>query len=76
MLKKKEILISNLEMLQFMDYDKVNIDEFNDDIYSTFFNYFEKSMVYMQFKKNKNKCKFPFSLWSYFEKINSMKFLN
>jgi len=30
----------------------------------------------MQFKKNKNKSKFPFYLWYYFEKFNSNKILD
>ena len=48
---KTKMLIFNLEMLPFMDYDKANkfyiklknLEEFNDELYTAFFNYFEKT---------------------------------
>ena len=53
------MLIFNLQMLPFMEYEEANkfyiklknLDNFKDDIYETFFSYFEKNLVYLQGKK-------------------------
>jgi len=71
------MLIFNLEMLPFMEYEKANkfyiqlknLKEFDDDIYTTFFSYFEKTYLNVR-EKNKTKSEFSFSLWSYYEKLN------
>ena len=53
-----------------------NVDAFNDDLYSLFFSYFEKTWFTCKSKKNKEKSKFPFQLWSYYYKLKSNNILN
>ena len=71
-------------MFPFMEYEETNkfdiklkkLDNFKDDIYATFFSYFEKTWFTCKTQTNKNKSKFPFSLWSYYEKLNSNKIID
>ena len=54
-IKKTKLLIFNLEMIPFMEYEKANkfytklknLDEFNDDMYTSFFFLFRKNMVFI-----------------------------
>ena len=78
------MLIFNLELLPFMEYDKANkfytqlknLKEFDDDIYTIFFSYFKKAWFECKGKKNKTKSKFPFSLWSYYENLNKFNLID
>ena len=78
-IKRTKMLIFNFQMLSFMEYEEANkfyiklknLDNFKDDIYETFFSYFGKNWFACKTKRNKIKSKFPFSLWSYYEKLNS-----
>ena len=75
-----KMLIFNLELLPFMDYQSANkfylklkeLDEFKDDLYSLFFSYFEKTWFTCKNKKSKEKARYPFELWSYYGKLNQI----
>ena len=66
-------MIFHLEILPFMEYEKANkfyiqlknLKEFDDDIYFTFFSYFEKAWFECKGKKTKQKVNSLFSLWLY-----------
>jgi hypothetical protein len=79
-----KMLIFNLELFPFMDYQSSNkfylklkeLDEFKDDLYSLFFSYFEKTWFTCKNKKSKEKACYPFELWTYYGKLKSNNNLN
>ena len=89
-LKSTQMLIFNLELLPFMQYEIANSfylklknnKIFENDLYNLFFEYFEKTWFSPKIgkKKNNKTVKYPFSLWSYFDKfknkINKDNFYN
>jgi len=90
-LKSTQMLIFNLDLMPFLEYETANNfylklknnNIFENDLYKLFFEYFEKTWFILRLVNIKiiNKTvKFPFSLWSYFDKlknkINKNNFFN